>query len=588
MSYRAPLNEIRFVLDEVLEVWRGEGALNATEKFAEIDAESAAAVMQEAGKIAEETIAPMRRGSDEQGAKLENGVVRTSPGFKEAYRVLADGGWISVAADAEHGGMGLPLTLQTSVNEVFNSGCLAFSLCPLLSQGQIEALEAHGSQEIKDFYLPRLISGQWTGSMNLTEPQAGTDLAALRTRAEPNGDGTYSLTGQKIWISWGDHDVAENVSHLVLARLPDAPPGVKGISLFLAPKFLPNPDGSLGERNKLQTISLDHKMGIHGSPTCVMAYEGAKGWLVGQENKGLMAMFTMMNNARLGVGVQGVALAEGALQHAEAFAAERVQGEAVIPDGAKRGGTIADHPDVRRMLLTMRARTESARAIAYDCARSLDLGKAAATPEARAHWAARGALLTPIAKAYGTDAGIEVASLGVQVHGGMGYIEETGAAQFLRDVRITAIYEGTNGVQAADLVGRKLTMDEGAQALALISAARDEADALAEAGLSDLARGLAQTAAAAEEATRWMIESKHVDRLAGSVAYLGLMALTHGGALLGKGARLLSAPDFAGDAVFKTEKIATARFFLTVLAAEAPARAAQAMSGAALLYEVGA
>lgn len=585
MSYRAPLEEIRFVLDEVLGIWSGPEALNATEKFAEIDADSAAAVLQEAGKIAEETIAPLRRPSDEQGAKLENGVVRTSPGFKEAYRVLSEGGWISVAAEAEYGGMGLPLALQSSVNEVFASGCLAFSLCPLLTQGQIEALEAHGSEEIKSFYLPRLISGRWTGSMNLTEPQAGTDLAALRSRAEPDGEGTYRITGQKIWISWGDHDVAENVSHLVLARLPDAPAGVKGISLFIAPKFLPNPDGSLGARNAMQTVSLDHKMGIHGSPTCVMAYEGAKAWLVGQENKGLAAMFTMMNNARLGVGIQGVALAEGALQHAEAFAAERVQGEAVIPPKAKRRGTIVDHPDVRRMILAMRAKTESARAIAYDCARALDLAKSAATPESRALWATRGAFLTPIAKAYGTDMGHEVANLGIQVHGGMGYIEETGAAQFARDVRITAIYEGTNGVQAADLVGRKLTLDKGAQALALIAEAHHEAEALAEAGLSDLARGLAQAAAAAEEATGWMLEQEPADRLAGSSAYLGLMALAHGGALLGKGARLLSAPDFAGDLAFKKSKIATARFFLTVLAAEAPGKAAQAMSGAALLYE---
>ncbi|MDD2870280.1 acyl-CoA dehydrogenase [Neomegalonema sp.] len=588
MSYRAPLDEIRFVLDEVLGIWSGPEALSAAERFAELDAESSAAILGEAGKIAEETLAPLRRGSDLQGAVLENGVVRTSPGFKEAYKVLAEGGWTCVSAPADHGGMGLPIALQSGVNEIFAGACMALSLCPLLTQGQIEALEAHGSEELKALYLPKLISGEWTGSMNLTEPQAGTDLAALRTRAERNGDGTYSLTGQKIWISWGDHDVAENVSHLVLARLPDAPPGVKGISLFLAPKFIPNPDGSLGERNALQVISLDHKMGLHGSPTCVMAYEGAKGWLVGEENKGLAAMFTMMNNARLGVGLEGVGIAEAAMQHAEAFARERVQGQAVIPEGAVRTGTIADHPDVRRMLLTMRAKTESARAIAYDCARALDLAKTAASPEERARWAAWAGLLTPLAKAYGTDVGNEVSSLGIQVHGGMGFIEETGAAQYARDVRVTAIYEGTNGVQAADLVGRKLSSDEGAQALALTAAAFAEADALAEAGLGDMARGLAQAASAAEEATRWMLDRPAVDRLAGSSAYLGLMSLAHGGALLGKGARLLSAPGFSGDAAFKARKIATARFFLTVLAAEAPARAAQAMSGAALLYEAGA
>ena len=585
MSYRAPLDEIRFVLGEVLEIWSGPDALNAAERYAELDAESAEAIFGEAGKIAEETMAPLRRGSDLHGAVLENGIVRTSPGFKEAYKVLAEGGWVCVAADAEHGGMGLPVAMQSAVNEMFAGACLALSLCPLLTQGQIEALEAHGSEEIKALYLPKLISGEWTGSMNLTEPQAGTDLAALRTKAERNGDGTYRVTGQKIWISWGDHDVAANVSHLVLARLPDAPPGVKGISLFIAPKFIPDADGNPGERNALQVISLDHKMGLHGSPTCVMAYEGAKAWLVGEENKGLAAMFTMMNNARLGVGLEGVGIAEAALQHALKFAAERVQGQAVIPEGAARTGTIIDHPDVKRMVLTMRAKTESARAIAYDCARSLDLAKASAKPEVRAAWAARAGLLTPLAKAYGTDVGNEVSSLGIQVHGGMGFIEETGAAQYARDVRVTAIYEGTNGVQAADLVGRKLSMDEGAQALALTSEARDEADALAEAGFADMARGLAQAAAAAEEATRWMLQNSMPDRLAGSAAYLRLMSLAHGGALLGKGARRLKAEDFAAEAGFKQRKLAVARFFLTALLAEAPALAAQAMSGAALLYE---
>ncbi len=442
MPYRSPVSEFRFILDHVT----GYGRVAATDRFSDAGAETVEAILTGAARLCDDVMAPLNRAGDKVPARLENGVVRTSPGFADAYWAIAEGGWIGISASEGAGGMGLPQTLATAVNDMMSGACLALQLNPLMSQGQIEALEHHASDAIKALYLPKLISGEWSGTMNLTEPQAGSDVGALTTRAEPRGDGTYAITGQKIYITWGDNDITSNVCHLVLARLPDAVPGTKGISLFMVPKFLPDAGGNPGPRNALRVVSLEHKLGLHGSPTCVMAYEGATGWLVGAPHGGMAAMFTMMNNARLGVGVQGIGVAEAAFQQAMAYASERKQGR------AGGTGTIAEHADVRRMLATMKAEIFAARSIALNCAVAIDMARA--TGDAK--WAARAAFLTPIAKAYGTDVGVEVAGMGIQVHGGMGFIEETGAAQFLRDVRVTAIYEGTNGIQAMDLVGRKL------------------------------------------------------------------------------------------------------------------------------------
>jgi alkylation response protein AidB-like acyl-CoA dehydrogenase len=512
MTYRAPVAEMRFLLDHVLDARR----LAATDRFAEATPETVEAILAEAARLAEDVLAPLRRAGDTDGARLENGVVRTTPGFAAAYRTLAEGGWVGLAARPENGGMGLPVTLMTCVSEMFAGANLALSLCPMLTQGQIEALEHHAPDDLKALVLPKLVSGAWTGTMNLTEPQAGSDVGAVRTRAEPRPDGSYAVSGQKIFISWGEHDVAENICHLVLARLPDAPEGSRGISLFLVPKVLPTPDGGLGAANAVRAISLEHKMGLHGSPTCVMDYDAATGWLVGAPHKGLAAMFTMMNNARLGVGVEGLAQAEAALQAARTFAAERRQGRP--PDGFT---TIIGHADVRRMLATMTAQVAVARAICLDCALSIDMAAATGEPA----WEARAAFLTPIAKAFGTDTGCEVAALAMQVCGGMGYIEETGVSQFYRDVRVTAIYEGTNGIQAMDLVGRKLDLDGGATAQKLIEAVEETAkEAAGETGAK-----LALTAHKLAETTGWMASAEPNDRFAGATPYLRAFALTLGG-----------------------------------------------------------
>ncbi|NRB01592.1 MAG: acyl-CoA dehydrogenase, partial [Rhodobacteraceae bacterium] len=435
MPFRAPVDDFTFLLKNVVAF----DQVQQTEHFADASDDVTKAILQEAGKLCESAIAPVQRNGDVTPARLENGIVRTSPGYADAFKEIAEGGWIGIAADPEYGGMGLPMAVTTAVNDMMSAACLSLQLAPLMSQGQIEALEHHASRAIKDLYLPKLISGEWTGTMNLTEPQAGSDVGALSSKAEDNGDGTFSVTGQKIYISWGDNDFAENVCHLVLARLPGAPAGTKGISLFLVPKRLPDDNGNAGVANSLKVVSLEHKMGLHGSPTCVMQYDGAKGWLVGPEGGGMAAMFTMMNNARLGVGGQGIGVAEGAYQHALAYALERRQGKAEGMPVSPSGNAIIDHADVRRMLMTMRAETFAARAIALNCAVAIDM----ATATGEDTWKSRAALLTPIAKAFGTDIGNEVAAMGIQVHGGMGFIEETGAAQYARDVRVTTIYEGT-------------------------------------------------------------------------------------------------------------------------------------------------
>ena len=514
MPYRAPVAEIRFVLDRIV----GFDQVAGTELFADATPDTVEAILLEAGKLVETEIAPLNKGSDQHHSRLENGKVRAAPGFDRAYAAIRDGGWVGVASSPEYGGMGLPFTVSTAVNEMIASGCLALQLKPLLSQGQIEALEHHASDALKALYLPKLISGEWSGTMNLTEPHAGSDVGALRSKAEPNGDGSYAVTGQKIFITWGDSDLVENVCHLVLARLPDGAPGTKGISLFMVPKFLPDENGNPGQANSLKVVSVEHKLGIHGSPTCVMQFDGAKGWLVGAPHGGMAAMFTMMNNARLGVGMQGVAVAEAAYQHALAYAQDRKQGKTPL------GNTgIIDHADVRRMLATMKADLFTARAIGLACAVALDMARATGN----ADWAARAALLTPIAKAFGTDVGNEVASAGVQVHGGMGFIEETGAAQYLRDARILPIYEGTNGIQAMDLVARKM-MDGGAAAFRLLQEVEDHARD-ARATQPDLAGAVWNAAEALREATEWLLAQDLNDRFAGATSYLRAFARVLGG-----------------------------------------------------------
>ncbi|MFO6464375.1 acyl-CoA dehydrogenase family protein [Jannaschia sp. KMU-145] len=549
MPYRAPVSELRFVLDHVV----GFDRVAATETFEEATPETVEAILTEAGRMAEEVLAPLNRQGDLHPAHLENGVVRTSPGFADGFRAIAEGGWIGMSADPAHGGMGLPIALTMAVNEMIGSACLALQLNPLMTQGQIEALEAHASDELRDLYIPKLISGEWCGTMNLTEPQAGSDVGALKSKAVPNGDGTYAVTGQKIYISWGDSDFAGNICHLVLARLPDGTEGTKGISLFMVPKRIPDADGNPGVANDLKVVSLEHKLGLHGSPTAVMQYDGATGWLVGEPHKGMAAMFTMMNNARLGVGVQGLSVAEAAMQHAIGYAVDRRQGKNSVKDGS-----ILEHADVRRMVLGMKADIFAVRSIAMDCAVALDMAKATGD----AAWRARGAFLTPIAKAFGTDTGIRIAGEGIQVHGGMGFVEETGAAQYLRDVRVTAIYEGTNGIQAMDLVGRKL-MDGGAAAFAIL-------DEVAETDHADL------RAAAADlrTLTEWMLAQDMEDRFAGAVAYLAAFA------------RILGVHYHLRAAAADPTRAGLARIAANRMLPEALAEMAKARTGAEELFAI--
>lgn len=565
MPFRAPVSEYTFLFENVVDY----SVLTTTEKFQDATSDMVDAILTEAGRLCEDVMYPVQRNGDIDPARLENGVVRTSKGFAEAYRAIADGGWVSTSASPEYGGMGLPLTVTTAVNEMMAAACLSLQLNPLMTQGQIEALEHHASDEIKSLYLPKLISGEWCGTMNLTEPAAGSDVGALRSKAEPNGDGSYAITGQKIYISWGDNDFSGNVCHLVLARLPDGVPGTKGISLFIVPKYIPDENGNPGVANTLNVVSLEHKMGLHGSPTAVMQYDGARGWLVGEPHEGMRAMFTMMNNARLGVGGQGIGAAEGALQHALAYAEGRKQGRSPIENGT---GTIIDHADVRRMLMTMKADVFAARAIALSNAVAIDMSNATGSSE----WSARAAFLTPITKAFGTDTGIEVSSMGVQVHGGMGYVEETGAAQYLRDVRITAIYEGTNGIQAMDLVGRKL-MDGGEAANALLDEMQAKIEA-ARSQLSDLAEPVWQAIESLREGTEWMLEQSNLnDRFAGAVPFLRAFARVLGGYFH------LRASLAEGRNGPKTK---LARFYIMSLLPEHQGLLMQARQGAAALYEL--
>ncbi|MEA1652948.1 acyl-CoA dehydrogenase [Nitrospirillum sp. BR 11164] len=566
MTYQAPLKEIRFVLNSVV----GLDKVAAYPAFEAATPDLVDAVLEEGAKLADNVLAPLNVVGDRQGAKLTDTGVRTPDGFKDAYRQFVEGGWNSVPFDPDHGGQGLPWTLFIALLETWTSANMSFALGPLLTQGAVELLTAHGSDEQKTLYLEKLISGEWAGTMNLTEPQAGSDVGAVRTRAVRQADGTYRVSGQKIFITYGDHDWTDNIVHLVLARTPDAPAGTKGISLFIVPKFLLNAEGTPGERNDAYCVSLEHKLGIHASPTAVMSYgdNGAcVGYLVGEENRGIEYMFTMMNNARLGVGLQGVSIGDRAYQQALAYAKTRVQSRDVA--GGPQPVTIIHHPDVRRMLLTMRSKVEAARAIVYFTAASLDGRHHHPDAEAASQAGLLNDLMTPVAKAWSTDIGVEVASLGVQVHGGMGFIEETGAAQYYRDARIAPIYEGTNGIQANDLVFRKLGRDGGATARALFVQMAETAEAAAAQPGDDLAaiaQGLKRGVAALEEATSFLVAHVKADAraaAAGAVPYLTLFGNVTGAFLLARGAIAANQALAQGqDVAFHEGKLVTARFFV--------------------------
>jgi acyl-CoA dehydrogenase len=574
MSYQAPIADILFAMthEAGLDLGLKDGI------YTDLGDGFAEATLTEAGKFAENVLAPLNRVGDKEGAKFTAGRIAAAPGFAAAYRQWTAGGWNAITGPSDYGGSGLPVLLNTACIEIWSAANMAFSLCPLLTLAAIEALQSHAAGALKDLYLAKLVSGEWTGTMNLTEPQAGSDLGALKTRAERQPDGTYKLFGSKIFITYGEHDMADNIVHFVLARLPDAPKGTRGISLFLVPKFLADTAGALGARNDVHCISLEHKLGIHASPTCTMVYGdhgGATGFLVGEENKGLACMFTMMNSARLNVGVQGVAIAERAFQQALCYARERRQGH-VRGDTGEAMSPIVQHPGVVRMLMTMKTMTAAARAICFMTADSIDRSRREKDSSARELAGQRASLLTPVAKAFSTDIGNEVASLGIQVHGGMGYIEETGAAQFLRDVRIAAIYEGTNGIQEIDLVQRKLRMSEGAAVHREIADMRAAAGALRQSNaenFGEMEPCLTEAVDALERATVFMLEASTTradDALAGATPYLRLFAYARGGTALARGAlaadRLLAAGN--SDPALLA-RIATARFFAENIAAGA-------------------
>jgi len=589
-DYRAPLDDMRFVLNDVV----GMSEISGLPGYEEATADLVDAVLEEAGKLAGEVIGPLNQTGDQVGSKLENGVVRQPEGFKDAYWAFVEGGWNGLPFEPEFGGQGLPWTLNTAVTEMFDAANTAWALCPMLTVGAIEALTAHGSEQQQRLYLPKLVSGEWTGTMNLTEPQAGSDVGALRSKAVKEGD-HYRITGQKIFITYGDQDYTENVIHLVLARTEGAPEGVKGISLFLVPKVLVNDDGSLGERNDLRVASIEHKLGIHASPTCVMSYGdngGAIGYLIGEEFDGMRCMFTMMNNARLNVGLLGLGTGERAYQQAVWYAKERVQGRDIA--GGKDGVTIIQHPDVRRMLMSMKSQTEAMRALIYYVGRLMDLSKRHPDEEVRKQEKSFLDLLIPITKSWCTDIGCEVAHTGVQVHGGMGFIEETGAAQHMRDARIHPIYEGTNGIQANDLMGRKVLRDGGEAARGFLDRMRGSLDALAAASNDDLSairRHLESALDQTAKATAWMVETGPRDihlAASGAVPYLNLFGYTVGGWLMALSALAAHQrlAEGGGDARFYETKIKTARFFADQNLVRAAGLAATVIDGGASVMAV--
>ncbi|MFY9953050.1 acyl-CoA dehydrogenase [Bradyrhizobium sp.] len=567
MSYRAPINDMLLALNHGAGL---EAAVKAGH-YGDFDADITAAVLEEAGKFASDVLAPLNRVGDEHGIKLEADKVTTAPGWPDAYQRWIAAGWNAVSGPETSGGQGLPLAINAVCTEIWSASNIAFGLCPLVTLSAIEALDAHGSSELKKIYLEKLVSGQWTGTMLLTEPQAGSDVGALRSRAERASDGSYRITGTKIFITYGDHDMTDNIVHFVLARLPDAPAGTKGISLFLIPKFMVNADGSLGSRNDIYPSGVEHKLGMHASPTCTMTMGdrgGAIGYLIGEENKGMQCMFTMMNQARLGVGLEGVGIADRAYQQALDFAQGRRQGHAIGKSGGDPDPIIA-HPDVKRMLMQMRASTAAARTICYATAVALDISVRAKDANVRTAAAARGALLTPIAKAFSSDIGNEVTYLGVQIHGGMGFIEETGAAQHFRDARITPIYEGTNGIQAIDLVMRKLAADGGASVFSLLdelSAIVSRVEASNDPAFGTTGAKLRDALGSLDRASRWLLEhvtSAPNDALAGATPYLRLFGSTLGGCLLA-GEALAARADGDGE-----RYVTLARFFAENISVQA-------------------
>jgi alkylation response protein AidB-like acyl-CoA dehydrogenase len=568
-EYAPPLADIRFTLEHLVDL----ASLSKLESFGHADADTVFGLLDEFGRFVAEVLAPIDHTGDREGVKLDaaTGAVTTASGFKEAYAKYVEAGWGSVPFPAEHGGGGFPWLVAIAMQELLTSANMSWSMCPLLTQGAIEMLMHHGSEEQQERYLRRMVSGDWTGTMNLTEPQAGSDVGALTSKAVPADDGSWRISGQKIFITFGEHDMAENIIHLVLARVPDAPPGTKGISCFIVPKFVLNEDGSPGERNAVRCIGVEHKMGIHAAPTCTLEYDGAVGYLIGEPNAGMRYMFTMMNNARLSVGLQGLAIGEIAYQQAVQYAQERVQGR---PVGSAAGatGAIIDHPDVRRMLLTMRSLNEAMRGLLYLNAEATDRSRHADTEADRAAAQELADLLTPISKGWCTDMGTEVASLALQVHGGMGYIEETGIAQRYRDIRIAAIYEGTNGIQAMDLVGRKLPMRGGAAMDGLLQQIESLDGELAAAGeaLASIRTSLADAVAGLRETTGWLLKrgaEDPADALAGATPYLRQWGIVVGGWVLARQA-LAARPHAATDERLAA-KLATARFYADQLLPQA-------------------
>jgi alkylation response protein AidB-like acyl-CoA dehydrogenase len=586
-EYCAPLKDIRFVMQELA----GMEQVVALPGCEEATPDVVDAILEEAARFSAEVLSPLNRIGDTNGAKWKDTVVTTTPGFKEAYRQFVDNGWNGLGCDPEFGGQGLPRLLSTAVSEMWKASNHAFSLCPMLTQGAIEALMIAGTDEQKAAYLPNLVSGEWTGTMNLTEPSAGSDLAAVRSRAVPVGDGTFKIFGQKIFITYGEHDMADNIVHLVLARTPTAPEGVKGISLFVVPKFLLKADGTPGERNDAYCVSIEHKLGIHGSPTAVLAFGdngGAIGTLVGEENRGLEYMFIMMNAARFNVGLEGLGDAERAYQRAVAYARDRVQG----PELGVRGGpkvAIIKHPDVRRMLMSMRARTEAMRALAYVTATAQDNAHSNPDEVARKQGQAFAELMIPVVKGWSTESAIDIASLGVQVHGGMGYIEETGAAQHLRDARITTIYEGTTAIQANDLIGRKIAREKGVTINAIIADMRAAATQL-DGELASIGARQNLAVDALEKAVFWIVEnfsSEPKATHAGAVPFLHLLGITAGGWQMGRAAVIARAKIAAGDSdPFWSAKLATTRFFADHFLTQVPGLAESVLAGGAGALEM--
>ncbi|NMG45608.1 acyl-CoA dehydrogenase [Aromatoleum toluvorans] len=589
--YTAPIRDMQFVMRELA----GLDEVAKLPGCEEVSPDLVDAILDEANKFASEVLAPLNRTGDQEGAKWDNGKVTTAPGWRDAYKQFTEAGWTAVACEPEFGGQGLPKLIATAVMEMWKAANMAFSLCPMLTNGAIEAITLSGTDEQKAAYLPKMVSGEWTGTMNLTEPQAGSDLAAVRTRAEPQGDGTYRIFGQKIFITYGEHDMTDNIVHLVLARLPDAPEGVKGISLFVVPKFLLNADGTPGARNDVHCVSIEHKLGIHASPTCVLAFGdngGAIGTLVGEPNRGLEYMFIMMNEARFAVGMEGVALAERAYQHALAYAKDRIQGTEM----GVRGGpkvSIIRHPDVRRMLMSMKSQTEAMRALAYVVAAANDAAHRSADAAVRAENQAFVDLMIPVVKGWSTENSIDVASTGVQVHGGMGFIEETGAAQHLRDARITTIYEGTTAIQANDLIGRKIAREGGVTVKALAAEMRGVLAQLAEQqgdAFVAIRKSLESGIAALESAVEYIVATYGKDIKAasvGSVPFLKLLGIVSGGWLMARAA-LVSARRLAegSDDEFYKTKLVTARFYADHILSQAPGLSYAVVNGAAGALEL--